>query len=243
MSLENLDMEALMQLNALMQNDSSENDAEYDDDEFLSDYDDFDDFDDAFDDYDDEFDDEFYEFDDDDDDDDDDDFAGELRFRRPRWLRRPRNRGPRGRPRRRPRPQIKPIRRPRPTIKKPLTNYASIKDLNKIVSSTNKRIGALKRVSSANARDNHKLRKKLKAAQQQQQMTAMMSMLSPPQIKSMNVDTAKANTIGTTNGANAKLSLENPKVEFETNPLALLPLLSSGGGNMNSMLPLLFLLK
>lgn len=238
MTLQNLDMETLVQLNTLLQNNESESESEYEEDEFLSEYDDYDD-DDEFDDYDedeDEFDDdETAEFDDYDDDD-------EI-FR---WIKRgiTKRRDKRliKRGWRRPAPKVRRIPKRRPTVAR-VNNYASMTDLNSLISSTNKRIGALKRTTSINARANSRnarvnaqLRRKLKAAEDQQRMTAMMTMLSPPQVKSIAHNTSTTNQVGSNT-----ISLDEPEVKFKTNPLALLSMMGSSGGNMQSILPLILL--
>ena len=244
-----LDLETLATLQNIMQN--TENNSSEFEDESHSEFDEFDDDDDdEFDEFDDDDDD---EFDDDDDefsafDDDDDEFIGRLIRRRKKRRQRKRDARLRAALKR-----VRPIRRPRkPSVARPQVNYAQAQELEALRRSANNRIKKLKNVTVANARANSALRRKVSAAQRkmaaaqkQQQMMAMMQMISPPQIEEIKTDSSESNTVTAETSAGANdgvITIGNPDVKFKTNPLALLPLLSSGSGGMNNMmLPLLMM--
>lgn len=239
-----LDLETLATLQNIMQS-TENNSSEFEDESYL-DFDEFDDDDDESDEFDDDDDD---EFDDDDDefsafdDDDDEEIFGILKRRRDR-IQRKKDRKFMKRLNR-----IRPIRRPRkPSVTTPRVNYAQAQELESLRRSANNRIKKLKRVTVANARANSALRRKVSAtqrkmaaAQKQQQMMAMMQMISPPQIEEIKADTTKAVDITAGKPGTGEISIQDPEVTFKTNPLALLPLLSTGGGQNNMMLPLLMM--
>lgn len=236
-----LDEKTLQLLSTVM---NSENNSSEFDDETYSDFDEyFDDDDefDEFDEFDDDDDDDYYDDDDEAfaefDDDDDDEFIG-------RWLRRRkiRRRKRRDAKLRAALNRVRPIRRPRVrTVNR--TAYATKSDLDGFRRTANKGLKNLKRTAAANARATSALRRKMAAAQKQQQMMAMMQMMMPPQIEEIKTDSTKNNTLSahTTGNKDASVSFESPDVTFKTNPLALLPLMSSGGGMNNMMLPLILM--
>ena len=245
MAFDNMSPELLMMMSEMSKGNSNDNTNEFDD-AYDADFSEF---------YDDDDDDsvEFYDDDDDDsaefyDDDDDDDDSAEFFGRRARQRRRKRRLT---RIQRRYKRIAKRAGVSNTTVTSRSGKQVSVKlgrkfvtdkNHNKLVSSVNSRFSAntrdhnaIRRATSANSRRLAKMSRDMKAAQQQAQMSSMMSMMmGPPKIDKIT---------GTQAGAGPTFTVDPTTVTYEKNNLPLMMMMMMSGGfggkSNNSMMPMM----